>query len=65
MITIAASAPSSAARFVWRIVWSVELVPVPAMNAFSFGIASRAAMRIWSRSASLSIGNSPVEPSTT
>src|SRR5262245_25041773 len=64
-MTIAASAPISAARFVWRIVWSVPLVPVPAMNARSRGIASRAATSTRSRSASESIGNSPVDPSTT
>ena len=64
-MTIAASAPSSAARRVWRMVWSVELVPVPAMNVFSRGIAARAAASTRSRSASESIGNSPVEPSTT
>src|SRR5256886_4841722 len=64
-MTMARSAPSSAARFVWRMECSVELAPVPAMKALSLGMASRAAARTWSRSASESIGNSPVEPSTT
>ena len=64
-MTIAASAPISAARFVWRIVCRVEFAPVPATKAFPRGIASRAATSTRSRSASDSIGNSPVDPSTT
>src|SRR6266545_1270596 len=62
---MAASAPISAARLVCRIVCSVELVPVPAMKALPRGIASRAATSTVSRSASESMGNSPVEPRIT
>jgi hypothetical protein len=64
-MTMAASAPISAARLVCRIVCSVEFVPVPAMKALPRGIASRAATRTASRSLSDSIGNSPAEPRTT
>jgi hypothetical protein len=64
-MTRAASAPISAARLVWRMVWRVELAPVPAMQAFSRGIDSRAATSTVSRSLSESMGNSPVESRTT
>src|SRR3970282_1654739 len=64
-MTIAASAPISAARRVWRIVPCVDSVPVPAMKNFSRGIAARAATRTASFSASVSSGNSPVEPRMT
>src|SRR5437867_10175521 len=62
---MAMSAPSSAARFVRTMVCRVESAPVPARNVFPRGIASRATASTRSRSSSLSIGNSPVEPSTT
>ena len=62
---MAASAPSSAARLVWRMVIRVALLPVPAMKAFSRGMPSRAATSTASRSASDSIGNSPVDPRMT
>src|SRR5688572_5680884 len=64
-MTMAPSAPISAARFVCRIVCSVEFAPVPAMNVLSRGMASRAVTSTRSRSPSLSIGNSPVDPRTT
>ncbi len=61
----ATSAPSSAARLVWRIVWSVESSPVPAI--------SEPVAAGWPRGPPpaprparprTSIGNSPVEPSS-
>src|SRR5512134_2641462 len=62
---MAASAPISAARWVWRMVISVEWLPVPAIMARFRGMASRAVTRTASRSASDRRGNSPVEPSMT